>query len=185
MNKLSTKIGITATAILYYLAESGTVTLDNILSGRKMTLGQKYRRMDAIKSIGDYYDILSSAKENSLRTILWRLRKRGLVKKNNEGYALNFLGKAFLSKIKKVDKYSWDGKWRLVMFDVPETKRAHRVWLNYKLINYDYKPLQKSVLIGKKPLDEDLLLELVKRGLYQHVRIITVGEIDNDNYLPS
>jgi DNA-binding transcriptional regulator PaaX len=46
----------------------------------------------------------------------------------------------------------WDGKWRLVVFDVPETKNALRVRLRRFLKDHAFGYLQKSVWITPDPL---------------------------------
>ena len=48
-------------------------------------------------------------------------------------------------KIKKPDK--WDGKWRIVIFDIPEKKKKAREVLRAKLKDLGFKELQKSVFV--------------------------------------
>jgi len=42
---------------------------------------------------------------------------------------------------------SWDGMWRVVMFDIPETKRGARNAISRKLKELGFHPLQKSVFV--------------------------------------
>ena len=42
---------------------------------------------------------------------------------------------------------AWDGKWRLVFFDIPETARENRRLLTSKLRHLGYQPLQLSIWI--------------------------------------
>ncbi len=42
---------------------------------------------------------------------------------------------------------TWDRKWRLVIFDVPEKKRKERLALSKKLKDIGFYPIQKSVFI--------------------------------------
>ena len=42
---------------------------------------------------------------------------------------------------------TWDKKWRLVIFDIPEKKRKERLALSKKLKDIGFCPIQKSVFI--------------------------------------
>jgi hypothetical protein len=49
----------------------------------------------------------------------------------------------------------WDKKWRMVMFDIPEKRRAERNILREKLKNIGFKEIQKSIFVNPYPcLDE-------------------------------
>lgn len=75
---------------------------------------------------------------------------------------------------------SWDKKWRIVLFDIPERDRAFRDILRNHLRELDFKKLQHSAFISPYPL-EKLILELAE--LYsakKYVRVITATEIDNE-----
>ncbi len=50
-------------------------------------------------------------------------------------------------------KQSWDGKWRMVMFDIPERERTLRDQLRRELIHRHFGCLQKSVWISPRPID--------------------------------
>lgn len=51
---------------------------------------------------------------------------------------------------------TWDGKWRMVAFDLPEDRNASRVRLRRFLRNRRFGYLQKSLWISPDPLDEDI-----------------------------
>ena len=50
----------------------------------------------------------------------------------------------------------WDGKWRLVLFDIPERKRALRDALRIKLKYLGFKELQHSVHILPYPCKDEI-----------------------------
>lgn len=60
-------------------------------------------------------------------------------------------------KIQKPKK--WDGKWRLVIFDIPEGKKTAREFLRQKLISLGFYQLQKSVYIQPFPCIEEKKLQ--------------------------
>jgi DNA-binding transcriptional regulator PaaX len=107
------------------------------------------------------------------------------VKKEESKYELTAQGFNVVKIFQKNNqpKEVWDGKWRIVMFDIPEKTRENRNWLRWQLISLDYKPIQKSVFIGKQPIKEDFYEEILMRKLNQCVRLMTVGEIDNEEFL--
>ena len=49
----------------------------------------------------------------------------------------------------------WDGRWRLVLFDVPTTRNSHRVRLRRYLRARHFGFLQKSAWVSPDPMDEE------------------------------
>ncbi len=77
----------------------------------------------------------------------------------------------------------WDGKWRLVIFDIPERDRLFRSILREHLQKLDFLKLQNSVFVSPYPF-EKMILEL--SHLYsaeKYVRVITATTIDNEEKL--
>lgn len=185
--RLPSNIGLAAMALIICLVERGTSTLIDLIelrSSNKRTLGSLIEKILTQKNFFDYYQALKNLKDNSLKTILWRLQKKGLVERKQNRYRLTKQGLNFIKKFqeKNLEK-QWDGKWRIVMFDIPEKEHAKRNWLRYQLLNLEYKSLQKSVFIGKWPLDEDLFKKIFKQNIRPYIKLITVGEIDDDTNL--
>ena len=184
---LPSKIGTATLALLFGLAESGVSSIIELieLGDRKMGMAGAIMKGLSKKNFWDYYKELKELKEHSARTILWRLQKKGLVDKNKNQYFLTKFGSGFIKKFReKNPEKQWDGKWRIVMFDIPEKMRLERNWLRQQLFNSKYQSLQKSVFIGKYPLEEDIFKEIIRLGLRSYIRLITVGEIDDESALP-
>jgi len=57
-------------------------------------------------------------------------------------------------KIPKPKK--WDGKWRMIIFDVPENKKIVREALRRKIQELGFQELQKSVFIYPYPCDKEI-----------------------------
>lgn len=98
----------------------------------------------------------SNTKESSLAAAIRRLRKRGLVEqeKNEEGKTilkLTTLGREFLGKDE-----AWDGKYRIIIWDIPEKKRVIRNLFRRRLKEWGFKNLQRSVWISKKNATDKL-----------------------------
>jgi len=191
IKELPVNISIGGVALLFGLAERGAVALSEILETGGHSFGRSYSRMNKLKNFWNYYEELKNLHEKSAHTILWRHHKKGLVKKvsikKKNYYKLTISGFKIVNIIQKQNEdfieHPWDGKWRMIMFDVPEKNRKNRDWLRAQLLFWEYKPIQKSVFIGKNPLDEDFWNCIVKFNLNQYIHLLTIGEIDDDGIL--
>ncbi len=56
----------------------------------------------------------------------------------------------------QIRKQTWDKRWRLVMFDIPETKRGARIALSRKIIEMGMRHVQDSVFISPYPCEEEI-----------------------------
>ena len=96
-----------------------------------------------------------------------------------EARRLSLLGRSIRFKKPK----TWDKKWRLVLFDVPETDRVFRDVLREHLHTLEFYRLQQSVFVSPYPY-EAAILELVHLyGAEAYVRVATVEMIDNEDAL--
>lgn len=95
----------------------------------------------------------------------YRLKKQGLVnfnEKNKQIYiSLTDKGKKKAGwmqiddlKIKKPKK--WDGRWRVLLFDIAEMKRTHREALRGKLKDLNFQLFQKSAWIIPYECDKEV-----------------------------
>lgn len=79
-------------------------------------------------------------------------------------------------RIKKAK--NWDGKWRLILFDVAELKKIHREALRGKLKELGFYPLQKSVWVTPFECQKEIDLLREFFGLSQNeLRLVVSGEI--------
>mgnify|MGYP001584267348 CR=1 FL=1 len=107
---------------------------------------------------------------NSLSGTLSYIHKIGLVEKSDQGLILTIKGQKYIKrKIDSLRQFYFDfdknaPKNLLVMFDIPETKKAEREWLRWHLKKFNYSMIQKSVWVGPSPLPKDFLdyLEFIK-----------------------
>jgi len=119
----------------------------------------------------------------------YRLKKRGLVeisnKKNERFIKLTAEGQlAFLlSKAKIKEPQTWDGKWRIVMFDIPESAHEKRDQIRYLLKKMGFKKLQASVFVSPHPLNYSAVDFLKRSKLIGYIRILRVEQIDDDSEL--
>jgi len=121
-----------------------------------------------------------SYKEITIRQSIGRLQKIGFVEKVGSKYALSEKGKRLADYIlarKKSLESKWDGKYRVVIFDIPEKKNKIRDWLRRELYVLNYKKLQKSVFIGKYPLPKDLIKEIKRQDIGNFVNYLLVEKV--------
>jgi len=126
---------------------------------------------------------LPQFKKQTIRTNLSRLEKQGLIKKDpkQKVFYLTEKGEEFTSYIKNrflILKEKWDGKIRVVVFDIPEQKWRWRRYLKQELELMKFKQIQKSVYAGKYPLPESLIKEIEDEGLGRFIFIFTIDQVD-------
>ncbi len=125
----------------------------------------------------------ASFKKETIRTNLYRLVKQGLIEKDpkQKAYCLTDDGKKFVANIENrylILKKPWDGKLRLVIFDIPEKKKYWRESIRQELVLMQFQQLQKSVYIGKYPVPESLCKEIEDAGMGQFIFIFTIDKAD-------
>lgn len=117
------------------------------------------------------------------------LKQRGMIK------AVSREGKKFLQLTSKgelelliqkamVDKGGkWDNKWRIIIFDIPESANKKRDFLRRLLKRNQFLKLQASVFISPYPLNREAIVYLKQTGLISFIRFIKAEEIDDDSDL--
>lgn len=50
----------------------------------------------------------------------------------------------------------WDGWWRIVMFDIPQTKKRARDAISFKIKDLGMYPIQKSVFVSPYPCKDEI-----------------------------
>jgi len=165
----------TSALVLFALKESG----EDFLKG----LPSSYPGFESLKEIFGVNNKNKKFTKEKVLVNISRLEKQGLIRKESTKkiYFLTEKGKKLVGYIK--DRYSilnkkWDGKIRIVIFDIPEKERYHREWLRDELSLLEFKELQKSVYAGKFPLPKDFYQDIIRFGISDCVFVFTVNDID-------
>jgi DNA-binding transcriptional regulator PaaX len=120
----------------------------------------------------------------------YNLRKSGLLEIRREGKQIHIslteegkkkAGCLQINDLKIKTPKEWDRKWRLVIFDITELKKAHREAFRGKLKDLGFCLLQKSVWVH--PFDCEAEIELLRDffGLKQEdLRLIVAEKIGED-----
>ena len=77
----------------------------------------------------------------------------------------------------------WDGKWRIVIFDIKEARRATRDLLRFGLSNFGFVQLQKSVWIYPHDCEELIVLLKADACIGKGMLYLVVEKLENDMWL--
>jgi len=140
-----------------------------------------------------YHTFCKHTKRQSFRNALQRLEKRRLIvgkkRKNKMAYVLSEKGKKFADNIKlkfeMAKARSWDGQWRVLIFDIPEKVRGRRDFLRKELQEFGFFQLQKSVWVYPYHLPKDFFDLWEGFTFGKELILIESGRIENDHELRS
>ena len=128
-----------------------------------------------------------------MKSTIGRLADRGLIvfkkSKNGKTYArLTDKGKQELLKYRLEELVvntprQWDGKWRVVTFDIKELKRQARDRLRQELVSLGFVHLQNSVWVYPYECDEFITLLKTYYELGKSLLYLVVEKLENDQWL--
>lgn len=170
---------VTMKGVLSWLDDVGDVMLP-------MSRKQVYRQLNNPK-FPDWEDYFPSRVERVVK----RLERKGLVarKKAGDGIKLTLTeeGKktAWLENLENFEpkKGKWDGKWRIVIFDVDESRKKKRNLLRKYLKRLGFWQIQKSVWINPFDCGKEVKYLRVVLGIDSEVRWVVAEELENGEEL--
>lgn len=77
----------------------------------------------------------------------------------------------------------WDGRWRVLIFDVPEYRKPVREKIRRTLISTGFLPLQKSVWVYPYDCEDFIVLLKADFRIGKDVLYMIVDELENDKWL--
>ncbi|MCX6722518.1 MAG: hypothetical protein NT094_00420 [Candidatus Staskawiczbacteria bacterium] len=83
----------------------------------------------------------------------------------------------------KNKKDKWDGKWRMIAFDIPEKDKTGRNALRQKLKKIGFCELQKSVLVAPYDCKHEMMILVDFFNLKKYVRFGILDFVDNEEQL--
>lgn len=110
-----------------------------------------------------FHTFCQHGKKQSFRNAINRLERRGLILGERKGrkilYFLSEKGETLAKRVKlKLElakSRKWDGKWRVLIFDIPEKMRGKRDFFRKELQEFGFCLLQKSVWVYPYNLPRD------------------------------
>jgi len=85
----------------------------------------------------------------------------------------------------KIKDQEWDGKWRFVIFDIPEKLRVARDVLRSKLKEIGFMQIQKSVWASPYECEDEINFISSVYQVEKYVNYIVASQIDHEGYLRS
>lgn len=128
-------------------------------------------------ALHEIYNAHSQAKsKKAVYDTLYRLTDQKLVVLTKHGYEISPDGAKLIHTFfpKK------DGVWKIIIFDIPESKRPVRTFLRQKLTSLGFKKWQNSIWVSPYALDKDLETELLQLAQHYFIRLIKTTEINYD-----
>ena len=136
------------------------------------------------KSFGDF----STNKEKYYRALYSAFRYKYLKKRLIQNVAYievtrkgKYKALKYILKGRKSKK--WDGKWRLLIFDVPENKSYLRQRLRENLELIGFKYLQKSVWITPYDIRKELGVIIDYLDAHSFVHFMLIDTLEDDSWL--
>ncbi len=119
--------------------------------------------------------------DQAVRAAVSRMNKQGWVQARKEGnksyYFLTEIGvkrvKEAAKRIFKLKPEKWDGKWRLLMYTIPEEKRSIRDELRKELVWSGFGTMANSMWISPNDLEEQVNGLIDKYGIHDYVDFFT------------
>ncbi len=153
----------------------GAAVMGNALQCFKMFEGSKKYSKKQISSVFD------SMKRQKLIEYVADKNGKTIVKITQKGQTKLRAFDIELMKIKKPKR--WDGKWRLVMFDIPMRFTKGREALRFHLKDLNFFQFQKSAWIYPYPCEDEIIYIADFFGVGKHVEVLTVERILRDEKL--
>lgn len=140
------------------------------IAGKEWKNINKKELQDEIRKL--YQSKLIKRKENPDGSITMLLTDKG-----------KFRAITFSFQNMRIDKKNWDGKWRLVVFDIPEKFRVGRDSLREKIKELGFYEFQKSVFVFPYKCKDEIDFIIEFYGIRKYVRYGVLEEIDNEKHL--
>ena len=123
-----------------------------------------------------------------LRQVIKRMQNSKLVEvKEEKGVPIikiTHKGKQKLLRYKVdemvLDESSWDGKWRLIIYDVASTKRANSEMFRTILNKLRFLKLQRSVYLTPFKCEDEIEYLRLLFDIGNEVQILKVGSLENE-----
>ena len=151
------------------------------LGGTAMEIGEAFT-LDFYLHRGYRQNLCWPDDHERLKKGVYNLKRSGYVKLNkNKSLKFTKKGKEWYQK--NVFRYSlfreekWDGKWRVVFFDVPEEFHKQRDVFRRRLRGLGFHQLQKSILVLPFECEKDVAEIAVRSNINQYVDMLVADSV--------
>lgn len=132
-----------------------------------------------------YYDYLNKQRiRNSLRYLK---RKHFIAFPGKGKFAITRKGVGRLARVNvdqiTIKRVPWDGRWRLLIFDIPEEKEPIREYFRRRLKGIGFYHFQRSVFIIPYPCEKEIDAICEELQIESDVHLITTDRFEGDEDL--
>lgn len=136
-----------------------------------------------------YFEPKNTKDKWKIKRSVARLEEQGFITKElvngREQYILTSTGKLramryHLYSMNIPRQKKWDGLWRIIMFDIPESKKVARRAVNLALKKLGCVQYQKSVFITPYPCAQEINFVGECFGVQKYIHLITAKEIGDE-----
>lgn len=121
------------------------------------------------------YDLCpEDASKKKVYDTLFRLEGQGLINLASDRYSISEDGAILIHTIDK----KRDGVWKIILFDIPETKRQVRNVLRSKLSSLGFRKWQNSIWISPYIIAPEIEAELNELAKHFFIRLMKTTEIN-------
>lgn len=162
-----------------------------LLGGVALSLSGSPKRYFNI--LGDIHDEWKNFDERFLKRAIKTLYESRVIKEktNKDGtvtIVLSEEGKKRaitydIDNIKIKNPKKWDGKWRFILFDVPERKKIVRNALRHHLKSIGFFEFQKSVFVHPYDCKDEIDYIIEVHEVREFVRFVVAESVDNELHL--
>ena len=161
--------------------------LSYVVSGGRMS-GDTLIKHVVDSMLGTDFSTTSPRKSEIVKSAANRLSRKGLLAFENGYYSLTTVGEKILNdwqmsnyQIKRPRK--WDKKWRVIIFDIPETKKQMREQVRKILLAVGFRRLQDSVWVFPYDCEDVIGLMKTDLGIGKNLLYMIVDQIEDDRFL--
>lgn len=170
---------------LKFSAAASIILLDELFSARSRSYKSAYSVLYGGRSSIDKDDFYCEENQN-FYSLLNKLKREGLIKKTDFKLKRSSVWRITKLGLKKLDIFknkkpayevTTDNKFKIVVFDIPETEKHKREWFREVLRSLDFSMLQRSVWMGKNKIPEQLLFDLKEKRMISYIHILEINRL--------
>ena len=121
-------------------------------------------------------------KKQSVRNAVYKLRKKKYILQGEDRAMISLAGRKYIErKLHSMKSFSScfpkdAPKNLIVMYDIPQDKKAEREWLRFHLRKFGYEMIHKSVWVGPSPLPEEFISYIKRIRLQRYLKALRLAK---------
>lgn len=110
------------------------------------------------------------------------LKKHNYILSKNDRLILSTAGRKYIErKIDSLKQFSMcfpkdAPKNLIVMYDIPQERRAEREWFRFQLVKFGYEMIQKSIWVGPSPLPREFIVYVKRIHLEKNIKTMKLAK---------